>query len=377
MTTKIDFLASYDVPQLAQEWVELESRSDGNFFLSWAWLGCWLSTTGRRPLLIRASDGPRTVGLGFLSRNTTRRNFLSVRQLCLNETGVSEHDRLTIEHNGLLMARGVEADLPEQFFLASLTSEALGPWDELVLSGIASRWAGAAEAAGLAVELDRKNADYCVDLEKMRNSSRSWQAGLSSNLRSQFRQSQTFAERMGALSLLPAHTADEALAYFHELVTLHTARWTAAGKSGAFASDFSMAFHRALISQNVGSGSVEMLRLSAGNQVLGYLYNFRYSGTVSNYQSGFAYLEDNRHRPGLLAHGLAIEQSLAGGLQRYDFLAGDRPYKQRLGEDAGSLLWCRAQQNRPRLALERLARRAKGALKDRARRLSTKRNEQR
>jgi len=367
MTTKIDFHSSYDVPQLAQEWLELESRADGNFFLSWAWLGCWLSTTGARPLLFRASDGSRTVGLGFLSRNLMQRNFLRVRQLCLNETGDPEHDRLTIEHNGLLMARDCAANLPLQFFHAVKTSLATDPWDEIVLSGISSKWSDAAEQAGLVVELDRENADYRVDLGKLRKKDRNWQANLSSNLRSQFRQSRTFAERMGPLSLTAAQTAEEALAYFAELVTLHSARWTAAGKSGAFATDFALAFHHALIAQNVGAGGVEMLRLSAGDQVLGYLYNFRYAGTVSNYQSGFSYLDDNRHRPGLLAHGLAIERSLASGLHYYDFLAGDSPYKQRLGEDAGSLIWCRAQQNRPGLLLERLARRAKGALKGGAR----------
>jgi len=367
MATKIDFLASYDMPQLAREWLELESRADGNFFLSWAWLGCWLSTSGARPLLLRASDGSRTVGLGFLCRNLVQRNFLRVRQLCLNETGEPEHDRLTIEHNGLLMARDCSANLPAQFFRALRASQALDPWDELVLSGISPTWSGAAEEAGLVVELDRKNADYRVDLDKVRKSGRNWQANLSSNLRSQFRQSRTFAERMGPLSLAAAQTAEEALAYFSELVTLHTARWTAAGKSGAFATGFALAFHHALIAQNVGSGRVEMLRLSAGNQVLGYLYNFQYAGTVSNYQSGFSYFDDNRHRPGLLAHGLAIERSLASGLQLYDFLAGDSPYKQRLGEDAGSLIWCRAQQNRPGLVLERLARRAKSALKGVAR----------
>ena len=366
MATKFDFLASYDVPRLAQEWAELESRADGNFFLSWAWLGCWLSATESQPLLVRAREGSQTVGLGFLCPNVARRNFLSVRQLCLNETGVPDHDRLTIEHNGLLMARGFSAELPAQLFRTLLASPAVGPWDELVLSGVSPKWIEAANMAGLAVELDRKNSDYCVDLEKVRNTGRGWQAGLSSNLRSQYRQSRTFAERIGALSLTRAPTAEDALAYFDGLTTLHTAYWTASGKPGAFASDFAIAFHRALILRNAESGGVDLLRLSAGNQVLGYLYNFNYSGTVSNYQSGFSYLDDNRHRPGLLAHGLAIEQSLADGLQRYDFLAGDSPYKQRLGEDAGSLIWCRAQRNRPGLVLERLARRAKGALTGRS-----------
>lgn len=363
MATNIDFLESYDVQNLAQEWRELESRSDGSFFQSWAWLGCWLSATPSRPLLVRASQGSQTVGLGFLGRNLARRHFLSVRQLCLNETGLPDHDQLTIEHNGLLMARDFSAELPTQLFRALLTSQALGAWDEIVLSGIPPKWMEAAKAAGLEVELDRQNADYCVDLEKVRSSGRSWQAGLSSNLRSQFRQSRTFAERIGALSLSQATTTEEALTYFDGLMALHTAYWNALGKSGAFASDFSVAFHRALISQSADSGKIEILRLSAADQVLGYLYNFHYQGTVSNYQSGFSYLDDNRHRPGLLAHGLAIEKSLADGLLRYDFLAGDSSYKQRLGEDAGPLLWCRAQRNRPGLVLERLARRVKTAMR--------------
>lgn len=362
MATKIDFLASYDLPELAQEWIDLESRSEGNFFLSWAWLSCWLSTTGSRPILVRARDGSQTVGLGFLGRNATRRHFLSVRQLCLNETGVSDHDGLTIEHNGLLMARDVSEELPTRFFEEVRKSQALGTWDELVLGGVSYVWVDAARAAGLKIELDQKKADYCVDLERVRKSGRSWQAGLSSNLRSQFRQSRTFAERIGTLSLSRAATAQEALTYFDGLIELHTAYWKASGKPGAFATSFSVNFHRTLISRSTESGGVEILQLSAGEQVLGYLYNFNYSGTVSNYQSGFSYLDDNRHRPGLLAHGLAIEQSLASGGKRYDFLAGDSPYKQRLGEDAGSLLWCRAQRNRPGLILERLARRAKGAL---------------
>jgi CelD/BcsL family acetyltransferase involved in cellulose biosynthesis len=362
MATRIDFVASYDVPQLAQEWTELESRSDGTFFLSWAWIGCWLAATGSRPILIRASDGSQTLGLGFLGRNVARRNFLSVLQLCLNETGVADHDGLMIEHNGLLMARDVAAHLPAQFFRELRASQTLGSWDELVLGGVSPKWIEAAKASGLEVELDRINSDYSVDLEKVRNSGGSWQAGLSSNLRSQFRQSRAFAERIGSLSLSRATTAEEALAYFEGLRTLHTAYWTASGKPGAFAPDFSVAFHRALISQNAESGGVEILRLAAGNQVLGYLYNFCYSGTVSNYQSGFSYLDDNRHRPGLLAHGFAIEQSLASGMKRYDFLAGDSPYKKRLGEDAGLLTWCRAQRNRPSLVLERLARRVKRVL---------------
>jgi CelD/BcsL family acetyltransferase involved in cellulose biosynthesis len=89
---------------------------------------------------------------------------------------------------------------------------------------------------------------------------------------------------------------------------------------------------------------------------LGYLYNFQYGERVYSYQSGFSYSDDNRHRPGLLAHALAIEQARQRGMRVYDFLAGDAPYKARLGRQLGQLVWCRGQRNRPLLRCERAAR---------------------
>ena len=362
MTARIEFLTSYDLTRLAEEWLELQSRSDGNFFLSWSWIGCWLQTTQARPFLFRVTEGTQTIALGFLSRHLARRHFRKVRQLCLNETGVPVHDKITIEHNGVLVARGFSSNFARQIFREIMASQSLAPWDELVLGGVSSMWIASAKSAGLTVETDRANADYRVDLNAITASGRDWQASLSANLRAQFRQSRTFAERMGPLVLSRAQTSEEAFVYFDGLRCLHDAYWRTKKKPGAFASEFSLAFHRSLISQNVANCGVELLQLAAGDQVLGYLYNFRYADTVCNYQSGFAYLDDNRHRPGLLAHGLAIEQSIAQGMGQYDFLAGDSQYKQRLGKDAGQLVWCRAQRNRPGLAAERLARRAKASL---------------
>ena len=75
-----------------------------------------------------------------------------------------------------------------------------------------------------------------------------------------------------------------------------------------------------------------------------------------NYQSGFAYADDNRHRPGLIAHAMAIAQARERGMRTYDFLAGDAHYKTRLGQQMGTMLWCRGQRNRPLLTAERAAR---------------------
>jgi CelD/BcsL family acetyltransferase involved in cellulose biosynthesis len=109
-----------------------------------------------------------------------------------------------------------------------------------------------------------------------------------------------------------------------------------------------------------------LLELAAGSEVLGYLYNFVYGDRAYSYQSGFAYGADNRHRPGLLAHALAIERAANQGLKVYDFLAGDAPYKARLGQQLGQILWCRAQRDRPLLKAERAARGFYGRLRGQA-----------
>jgi CelD/BcsL family acetyltransferase involved in cellulose biosynthesis len=64
---------------------------------------------------------------------------------------------------------------------------------------------------------------------------------------------------------------------------------------------------------------------------------------VSFYQSAFVYESDNRLKPGLLTHALAIQALLDGGYGRYDLLAADGPdgsrYKASLATDKGRLAW--------------------------------------
>jgi hypothetical protein len=70
-----------------------------------------------------------------------------------------------------------------------------------------------------------------------------------------------------------------------------------------------------------------------------------------------SYADDNRHRPGLIAHAMAIELARERGLRVYDFLAGDAHYKAMLGYLMGTMVWCRGQKDRPVLKIERAARR--------------------
>jgi CelD/BcsL family acetyltransferase involved in cellulose biosynthesis len=301
-------------------------------------------------LLLTARDNKGIAALGLVTPCRRKRHFLSIDQLCLHETGVADFDALTIEYNNFLIARAAPADgLAE--ILRLLQSQ--GPaFDEIVLSGVEPHVASMAQAAGLHLETDRVSPVFGVDLKAGTK-----EDALSPNLRAQIRQSRVFAERAGPLTLEAARDTKQALEFFEAMTVLHTAYWQGRGKQGAFATDFSRAFHRELIAGHSDLAGVELLRLAAGDQVLGYLYNFLYAGRVCNYQSGFSYSDDNRHRPGLVAHSMAIARARDQGLLVYDFLAGDAHYKARLGAPMGSMAWYRAQRNRPGLTLERALRR--------------------
>lgn len=346
-------------PAFEAEWRGLAARAAAGFFLSWSWIGSWLDRLSEPPLLLRAADaGGTTLGLGLFAVRTVRRHLLRIRQLHLHQTGRPDFDRVSIEHNGLLLdprIAGHEGRLIEALLR---TRRELG-WDELVLGGVDQRLVEASARCGFAVETDRLQPHYVVDLD----GTESWSSRLSSNARSQLERAARRAEAHGSLVLDVASSPDEASGFLHELERLHTARWLARGKQGGFATDEIWRFHHDLIARGQPLGEVELLRGRAGDAVLGYLYQFRRAGIVSAYQSGIAPADDNRDKPGLILHRMAIERAITMGDRRYDLLAGDARYKRSLGVRAGTLVWCRSQAPAFGLSLERLARRGRARLR--------------
>ena len=164
---------------------------------------------------------------------------------------------------------------------------------------------------------------------------------MSSNTRQQIRRSQRlYEESHGPCAAQPAQTADEAVAMFRELAELHTAAWNDRGQQGAFHMPLFRAFHERLIRTAFPAGGAQLLRIQAGAETLGVLYYFIHRARVCFYQSGFRYSADNRLKPGLLAHYLAIRHYLNdAAANEYDFLAGDSQYKRSLAADQRTLYW--------------------------------------
>jgi CelD/BcsL family acetyltransferase involved in cellulose biosynthesis len=172
-------------------------------------------------------------------------------------------------------------------------------------------------------------------------SGRAFLESLSANTRYQIRRSEwSFVETSGPLRVSRAASVAEGLAFLDALAGLHQATWVRRGKPGAFANEAFMRHHRELVSRGLPRGEVDLLRLDAGVQVVGYLYNFVYRGRVSCYQSGFDYAAAGPHqKPGLTCHAAAIERYRAEGAVAYDFLAGEARYKSSLSNARAMLHW--------------------------------------
>jgi CelD/BcsL family acetyltransferase involved in cellulose biosynthesis len=168
-------------------------------------------------------------------------------------------------------------------------------------------------------------------------------------------------EQAGPLEVRRAATLAEAEAFLAGLGTLHQHAWVRRGQKGAFANPAFVAFHRALLAAAWPRGEIDLLRVAAGGQVLGYLYNFRWRNRVANYQSGFDYdaAESAHQKPGLTCHHLAAAMYAAEGLAAYDLLAGESRYKASLATETAMLHWVELL---PPASLPGLLHRARAAL---------------
>lgn len=337
---------------LGERWRALEARAAPSFFCSWGWIGSWLAVLPRerRRLLVEISDGGRPVALAIIVPGTRRLlRLLNLPIALLQDSAVEAERTPTIEHNGLLALRGREA---EPALWTAL-------WRALRRHGIAelripfvarSRFAAPAGA-----DLRRYASDPApfIDFAACARDGRVAEALLGRNGREQLRRCRKAYEARGPVRLEPAGSVAEARQYLAALARLHQTTWQGRGKPGSFASPFFVAFHDKLIETRFAAGEIELLRISAGAAEVGYLYNFRYRDRIYAYQSGLAYEEEPRLKPGLICHALAIERAAADPSVRiYDFLAGDSRFKRSFANGVETLdSWVVAAQH-PLIRLE-------------------------
>lgn len=353
-----------DRAALAAAWQQLEVEATPSFFTAWGWIGTWLTHLPRKIvphlLTIRREGACIAMGL-FVARRQFRYGFMPVQQWYLHETGIAALDELTIEYNGLLIRRGHEDEATAaclDFFL-----RARRDWDELHLPGVAPTTHIDAQTAPARVAVhNAPRPCHYVDLALLRAGTQDYMSVLSANSRYQVRTALRAYEHSGAVTLTAAQTPAEARAFLDAMAELHQAYWTAKGQPGAFASPHFVAFHRDLVARRFAAGEIQLLKCAAGNEIVGYLYNFVKDGVVHNYQSGLRYDDANKKKkPGFIAHYLAVLHNLERGHRVYDFMAGDRQYKASLGTHRRELWWAVIRRDRVRFRVEDALKRWKRA----------------
>lgn len=369
ISTNIDYDPSFtvvvedrpDLAVLGVQWRALEVRADGSFFTSWTWIDALLANGLTQPRVVRVERAGQVVALGIFNRS--RRWFADV--LSLTAVGDPAYDVPYIEHNGPL----VDRDCPAAARLW---------WQKVATLGAAMLYLPGINADALAhlhkvgtVRIEQRHLAPQRSLAPVRACKGDVTGLMSANSRSQIRRAIRAYQRSGPITLERAVTVAEAHHAFEQMAALHTETWLRRGKTGAMSPIF-CSFHRRMLAQGVPAGMVDLLTIKAGPRVIGYLYNFRHRGTVSAYQSGFAYSAAIAHekpghekighekpgheKPGLVCHAIAIRYYATQGLDSYDFLAGAARYKTSFADQARSLIWLRLVMGHSPLALSLRAR---------------------
>jgi hypothetical protein len=298
-----------------------------------------------------------------------RHKILKSKFITFNQTGSPEHDEPYIEMNGFFGANPIKF---EYFFDQTLKDMCLQPfWDEFKVSGLLEREASIvkrlATQYGLTVTVNNRKPTYWIDLNKIRDEyDNDIYKRLSPNTRQQIRRAIRSIERdIGPVSLKRADSKKTALNWFESTGEWHRMRWQTIGqkKYSGFDNPNFIQFHKNLILDSFDAGIIEYLKITAGTHLLAYLYNFRFKKTTFFYLSGVNYSVGEKFKPGIVAHTLAIENSLLDGAIKYDFMAGENRYKESLSTNKSEQQWLSLKRPRLKLKLESLARELKSTLK--------------
>jgi len=120
-----------------------------------------------------------------------------------------------------------------------------------------------------------------------------------------------------------------------EFFRLHQMRWESQGQTGSFASPERRQFYDEMARAFMARGWLELWLMELDGKTVGAEFDFRYGDTVYSLQGGFDPACAGDHI-GYVLRGHVLQQLIAAGVRRYDFLAGQGGYKDRWGAEVGS-----------------------------------------
>jgi CelD/BcsL family acetyltransferase involved in cellulose biosynthesis len=355
---RIDISTLQDIGQLERSWTTLEDEvEEVPFFLSWAWISTWL--TSYKPLILKveATYHGKTVCIGlFTYSNVTRRKLIRACQLRLHQTGIQSQDQIWIEYNDFLVPRQ-HREIATMACLQRLL--AMPDWDELVISMMPHGRANQIVKALPNTRITQSSPTYALPLSSFSRNPTQFLPSLSSNTRYQIQKSnRLYSQDYGAIAIEVADTKRKAIDFLHLAGLYHKQRW----KDSGFNNQDFIHFHERLIRSTHDSCQTLLMKISAGNQIIGVLYYLLDAQTAYFYLQGLNYEKNPKLKPGLTAHSLAIQHFIEHGKTSYDFMGGYSQYKKQLAQLSHQLDILVIQKLRLRFSVENLARKIKAGL---------------
>ncbi len=354
--------------ELGDLWRALEARADVTFFLSWDWIGAWLAELDPLPPILVGEAGGTPVLLGALvPRRRVEGGIVRVDGLHLHTTGERAKDVIAIEYNGFVVDRAWagRADAAAVAWLLGPARVVGRRRDELHVVAATADAQARLVPPGMLLQVPARKPSWRVDLASVRASGRPYLDSLGASTRQQIRRSMRLYAQQGPLTATRAADVPTGLAYLDALAGLHQAQWQARGEPGGFAFPFFVRFQRRLVETCLPRGTVELLRIARGDAPIGYLFNLIRDGHVLAFVSGMRFEDDNRLKPGLVSHALAIQRHADEGAAVYDFLAGAARYKASLGTPGPEFVYLLIQRPTPMTRAERHLREVWNALRRR------------
>ncbi len=305
-------------------WRKISDDNAATIFHSTDYITCLLQQDRKTDLyLLMGGADKKLLLLGLMGKSGG-----PIRHFHLGETGDKALDAIYSEYNDFLIApeaRGDAEDLRQQAVQFLLEQKDI---DALIARNAMPALTKAMEQAEGRLHIFQDQHCWQMDLPKNPQEEFFIPESVSANSRRQIRRSIEFYKQRGDIRVAQAEDETTRRAYWQELAGLHQAGWQGRGQAGAFANSAFLHFHENLMRD--APEKISLLRISAGNKTIGLLYNYIHGTCVSNYQAGFAYEDDNRLKPGLVAHIYAAGFYAGRDFQTYDLLAGDARYKQSL-----------------------------------------------
>ena len=248
------------------------------------------------------------------------------------EPGASETFALCSEYNLPLLAAGLTEDESRAVVLGMVG--AFPPSAVLRFGAVPTTWGELLRACGSRVEVWCSRMAPVLELGEGQANPPSAHGETARRLRQSVR-------LYSPLAVEHANSVADRAAMLTELIELHSRYWRSNGKLGVFHEQSMRGFYAHLVSRDEADESIALFRVRAGLQTIAILYGFRHRSRFYAYQSGIHYDDDNRKRPGLLAHTLFANYLAEVGAASYNLLAGDFRYKRSLTNSHAQLDWLR------------------------------------